>query len=510
MTCNETYESNKLKNIINSEDGIYYNNNPYFVRVNELLDEFKSSSILNSGDYDKELLIQNTQSINSYITYTRASLGDNYFQQIYPNLFERLNNLGFITSSELYSFMKLNSIEFMNIVINEKTLINLNSYYGPSSFNGSGMSSFCSLVPNIFNTIKDAFNDILYFSGKLENLYNTISNLSLSSLLKSLENQFLNVIDKIVESMKAKLNMMSSAFIKDKSSYKYNKDNIYSKYINEFDKMNNILSESVTNDTKAKLKGELGFAASLFEKLNIEEIEFLILRFCELISNLENLYDSFLNPLRNLSSNYNNAYDILKGSGSLRTAKAVASGALRYDEPTLSSGYSSIENITNDGTIAQDGAAMRQRSSRIMPISSEEAEEAKTHLSYDAVTNGTSSYVFYQPGPQSASSGRFGWDNVRPLEKIMLMRLAKSLSVKLYINSAWRSLSTQAEIRKGNESNIPKSGYHQSGQAFDVSRKTISDQNIFINTARGIGFGGIGRYDTFIHIDSRANDVTFR
>ena len=198
----------------------------------------------------------------------------------------------------------------------------------------------------------------------------------------------------------------------------------------------------------------------------------------------------------------------------------MAAGALRFGVTDRATNMQIIDGmavsspggdigIGSDGVIP-GGAAIRQRSARIQPISASEVDEVATMMSYDVVLNGSSPYVLYRPGPQSSSEGRLGWDNVRPTEKVMLLRLAKLNGKKLIVNSAWRSLETQSRIRSGSEGSIPKSGYHQSGQAFDISNSSYTSLEMFINNARSVGFGGIGRYSWGCHIDSRAGDITFR
>lgn len=525
-TICETNFENRVNLAIDKDiDSNRYENSPYYNEVMSYIQKYRDSSVASAiiSEADQSLLIENTSALNLSVKLSIAAIPT--FSKDYPYIYERLQLTPFITPAETQTFITnflYNSNVFSSTLgtYNYNFLTNLDTYFGPTNFSRSGMASFCSLVPNIFaqfTALKDAFRQIESFVADFTSLISDIQDFSLAGLLEALKKQALAVVDQIVARVKARIAQFTSFFTQI-SNFSWNHNAIYSKVMNQKSRIQALVSDPSVGNLKLALEGSISFAASLFEELRIEEIQFLILRFCELISNLENFYNDVTRPLQDTMDNYTNSFSILSGAGSYRSARAIAAGALRFNSEQRYDGMTQAASVVASPYefagvgvegIVPGGGAIRQRSARANPITAQESDEASLHMTYESVLEGSSPYIYYRPGPASASGGRYGWDNVQPLEKIMLMRLAKTLGVKLIINSAWRSLETQARIR-GNDDSIPRSGYHQSGQAFDVSRSGMPSENSFINTARSLGFGGIGRYNSFIHIDSRYGDVTFR
>lgn len=527
--CIVEYQGKVTQSIENDIDAFKYVNSPYYEKVAPLIDQYRSAVVVDSTNaIDQELLVSNTTALNLFIQTERAS--SNTFATTYPYLEERIDLTPFLTPAETQTFIDTYLYEpysFASVLTpyNSNVLVSLDDYFGPSNFSSSGMSSFCSLVPNIFaqfQQLRDAFGQVQSFVADFTQLLSDIQDFSLAGMLETLKQQMLSIVDQMVAKVKARIAEFTS-FFTEVSNFRFNLNGVHAKVIKEKEKIQALISDPSIDNLKLTLEGALSFASSLFESLKIEEIQFLILRFCELISNLENFFDDVTRPLQDTMDNYTNSFNALKGAGSYREARAIAAGAIRFGSAQKIEGIKAAEAIPatdwpgsdgiGEGGVVPGGGAVRQRSARAEPISAQEADEAGQYMTYEAVyLNANSPYVLYQPGPDSSREGRLGWDNVQPLEKVMLMRLAKALGTRLRINSAWRSLETQAKIRSqsSNPSSIPKSGYHQAGQAFDVSRQSFGNENTFINTARSLGFGGIGRYDTFIHIDSRFGDLTFR
>ncbi len=527
--CIVEYQGKVTQAIESDIDAFKYVNSPYYAQVAPLIDQYRAAVVVNTTNpVDQDLLVSNTTALNLFVQNERAS--SNTFSTSYPYIEERIELTPFITPAETQTFIDnylYDPYTFTTSLTpyNPNLLVSLNDYFGPSNFSSSGMSSFCSLVPNIFaqfQQLRDAFSQVESFVADFTQLLSDIQDFSLAGLLESLKQQMLSIVDRMVANVKAKIAEFTSLFT-EVSNFRWNLNGVHSKVIKEKEKIQALISDPSIDNLKLTLEGALSFASSLFESLKIEEIQFLILRFCELISNLENFFTDVTRPLQDTMDNYKSSFNALRGAGSYREARAIAAGAIRFGITERTAGMNTAAAVPatswpgadgiSEGGVVPGGGAVRQRSARAEPITAAEADEAGRYMTYEAVyLNATSPYVLYQPGPDSARGGRFGWDNVQPLEKVMLMRLAKALGTKLYINSAWRSLETQAKIRSesSNPSAIPKSGYHQAGQAFDVSRRSFGNENTFINTARSLGFGGIGRYDTFIHIDSRFGDLTFK
>lgn len=95
------------------------------------------------------------------------------------------------------------------------------------------------------------------------------------------------------------------------------------------------------------------------------------------------------------------------------------------------------------------------------------------------------------------------------IDTILLDKLEKLREIcgyPLVINSAYRSPLYNAKI-----GGAPLS-QHKFGRAVDISVRTMKDKNKFIETAKKIGFTGIGIAKSFVHIDIRpsAHIVTWK
>jgi len=149
-----------------------------------------------------------------------------------------------------------------------------------------------------------------------------------------------------------------------------------------------------------------------------------------------NLFNSFLNPFKDLQRSYDSSLTVLRSAGNLATAGAIAAGATRFDNSQINAGAFAVNNIpssrySGSQTPTGNGNArsLPPRPRRVVNVTTQELQEiASTGFSYEAVLSGNS-YIRYRPGPQSAAMGSAGWNNVLLTEKVMLLRLAKRWGV---------------------------------------------------------------------------------
>jgi hypothetical protein len=430
------------------------------------------------------------------------------FSDAYPNLNERLKQLPFITTAELidfydYSFVNQeNFSSYLTVSSPDNLLKTLDLFYSPENISKTSMGSFCSLVTSVFekfDKLKGSFNDIKSFVKDFSDLINSVRNFSFTkitakSLIESLKKQILRLIDKLVESTKIKISGILSAINID-NSYNYNTGPIARKIIRQKATTDDFFSDFSIKNIKDTIKALISYSAATFENFDLEEAQFIILRFCSFIGEMEKLFESFINPFKDIQSSYSNSLSILRSSGNLATAGAIASGATRFDGSTINSGAFAVNNVpksrffgseTPTG-ISDNGIAPRARRV-INPTSAEIQEITSENFTYEAVLRGNT-YIHYRPGKQSAAMGSAGWNNVLEIEKIMLLRLAKKWGSIVTINSAWRTFGAE-------------NSWHKSGQAFDISLPP-NRHDSFARMAIEEGFGGFGSYPTFIHIDSR-------
>ena len=503
-STNIGYESNKDQ----------YADSPFFDEIETLIDNFEGTTVYKSFQtIDQSLLTKNAIAINSFVA-VQINNPSVDFKTIYPNLAERLEKLSYITTTELidfYDYSYTNQHEFENYVLTRNpTLVlkDLEGFYSPQNMSETAMGAFCALVPNIFatlSTVKNIFSEIKDygndFSAILQKIQTGIDGFSVAASLDKLKAGILALVDTLIENIKNKKdNFTKSIRSFMGNSYTHNQGSSLERAANLAKKVEECTSESAKKSLKERIAGLISHAASTFQNLELEEIQFLILRFCDFIGEMEKVFDHMLRPLDDMQNSYLTSYTVLKNAGNVRTARAISAGAIRYDYETTDAGAATIRSTVStrsgpseSGTgSAVTGITARPR--RVDNVTPEEASIIMTDYTYDKVIAGTN-FIKYAPGPQSNAEGSAGWNNVLLPEKVMLLRLAKTWGRQIRINSAWRTFGA------------PRS-WHKSGQAFDLSI-TPSDHDEFALLAFEQGFGGFGSYPTFIHIDSRTPTTVY-
>ena len=77
-----------------------------------------------------------------------------------------------------------------------------------------------------------------------------------------------------------------------------------------------------------------------------------------------------------------------------------------------------------------------------------------------------------------------------------LNSLREAINRPIYINSGYRCEKENKRVK-----GVPGS-FHRLGMAADIRAKDISVSDLIIY-AEGVGFNGIGKYKTFLHLDVR-------
>lgn len=513
-TSCEAKEQSAIQGFLDADVPPPYINSPYYEKIEPLFREYQNSvSAISTREYDNQLLATSTASINQFIS-TELVTNSN-FASLYPDLVIRFETIALITPAEIQtviddSFLTLDTVDVYLTPYNPAIPTLLNDYYGPGQFSGSGMQSFCALVPNIFaayNDLLNAFSDIKAYATKITNILSAIEDFTLAGLIESLKQQAYQVIDQIVQKIRAKIAAITGLFTRI-ANFRFNTDNVYTKMLDQKHKVDELVSEPSIDNLKSAIDGSIAFASSLFEALNIEEIQFIILRFCELISGLETFFDDLIKPIQDIPDNFRRSFDYLKAANFSAAARATSAGAFRVPSEQRAAAATQMDNMPptviggdgfqfgDEGFIVPGGLAVRTRAYRIKPITAEEMEIIKNELSFEQIKAGTS-YIKLRTDTNSYNNfpepkSRI-WTYVRDTEKIMLYRLGKRINRQMLINSAFRTTGADAS-------------WHKSGQAFDVSMSSFSGISMseFTGYARAESFGAVVAYNSqnFVHIDS--------
>lgn len=362
------------------------------------------------------------------------------------------------------------------------------AYLKKGGYTKNKMGRFCSLAPNIFEGIKDFYsfydNISSLANGIMEKL-SSIKNLSAAAMLKALEDNILGLIDDIVRDKLAFLRDFKFANVMKMETVTTVHNSIIKKGKKIKDDLEDLFSEKTIDSIKKKIQGLIAYAVGVFERRDIEEIEFLVYRFCNLASMFEQDAEHSLMRLKNFTDSYEYARNTISASSKAATARAVRAGAIRFDPPVYRQSYSSENN-----RIAAEASAKGIY-----------VQSPITPNDIDGVTpwndgNGDSR-IYFDGGIRGY--GRIGWDRVVDEARVGLMRVQARFGKRLRVNSGYRDPDYNRKV--GGE----RGSKHISGTALDISWEgfgsSASERSRFVEIAKEEGFKGFGGYNRFIHID---------
>jgi len=482
-----------VTSVIISPDGRYTLDN-----VNALISNFQSTIVTLPQEttnlarlistYGSDAVYQSNETLNRMLVGIAAPILPNY-----PTINERINTGVPITPVEYAEFIT----EFLytpftietNSVTDYVRLVSELDDFFTQNFSKSSMGSFCALAPSIFGAIQGFF-DIL---DSFKDIINKIQNFSVAALLNQLKEKIKAVIDKTIEKVKNIIENFSLQNIMGRVETFVN-ENIVGKAMELRDEALRFFSEENIKNLKDKIEGLINYAISLFKDPSLEEIQYLIYRFCNFISQVENAINSIRNPLDTFTSNYQSALSVISGRSNGNTASAVSAGAIRYTQDQRRAGVA--------GARSAETAAGNPP-----PIEAAEIEGVTPWN--NARGDGRIGFAggwLQPPDPNSKdcrrrnSPGEEGWTRVVPEVRIRIMRVQARFGRRLIINSGYRPPAYNACL-----SGAATNSQHLQGNALDVTWSGINEQTRqeFINIALEEGFRGIGIYrrSNFVHVD---------
>jgi hypothetical protein len=422
--------------------------------------------------------------INQYLA--REEVRDLINAERHPILKERIDTGIILTPIEVAQF----TIEFgytpltlstSAVVVSTKIPNELEAFY-TKNFTQGAIGGFCALLPSVFAGIGLFFTALDGITDLVNKLKNFSLNFSLKALLNQLKSGITKVIDRVIEKVKGIVENFSienvvsevKTFLTERIGSQFQK--IKETALKFFD------PENIKN-FKNKIEALIDYAVGVFKNPTLEDIQFLLFRFCQFASQIENGINAIKNPLEDFTNSYKNTVRVLQANSSGNTVRAVSAGAIRYELPARDSGINTAREIY---TAAGD----------IPPLGPNEFSEITPWNE----GRGDSRIKFVGRWPSVL--GRDGWEMVDMRARAMLMMVQKEFGRQLNVNSGYRSPEYNASLNGS-----AKNSYHMQGMAMDISWSGINAETReeFVRIARSNGFRGIGRYGpsagNFVHID---------
>ena len=454
--------------------------------------------------------------------YTSLNNANQIFRQTdlvgFPTLNDRIKRgqIGILEFSDFLGEYNYNISVFDATLANDIDKINFefDAYY-KNTFSSSILGGFCKTIETVFGAI-DAFFDLVdmiqgfiadaisfinkFKSGELFD--DARKKLQAEALIRTIKKKIKDIICQAwIRSKNAILNLNVVNLINDTDSNVNPQVAKKGKQIRQ--RSLALLSEDNCERMTEKVEALLDYAVSIFELPSLEEIQYLILRFCALLSNVEALIYDIRKPTQNYALKYQNVVNRLRRVSDVATGKAIVNGGKRYDReyrkqkaneawPNWTKGHddalNGVEQDTNLPTPSGKPPKNRQQ---------KKAFQYARIPDWETVSSGGSSvFTFYNKG-KDFGDGQAAWYNMDEEFIIDIMDVQAVIGKPFQINSAWRS--TQYNKKVGGVDG----SFHCSGRAFDIATKNLNSNDIQLirDLVKLYDYEVIGGYTNHIHIE---------
>lgn len=449
---------------------------------------------------------------NGQVFYDSVSyLNSDFLDRIRPDLsnypeIERRWSRGNITTLEVADFIDVYNYTAQGIIDQTdylKMLRELNNYY-KDSFSSSILGGFCDTLQNIFAQI-DAFYDLI---GVVEGIINDA--LALIDKIRNFDGFPDELVEKglikfLIDEIKKKIDEVIDQVIQDviDAIENFNIENIIGEFVDGSiasvkaimtakEQMCAFFTEENKKSIKDRVRGFIDYAVSLFESPSLEQIRYMVFRFCALATNIELLLKDIKKPLDDYGLRYQRIVKRMAAISNINTSTAIRNGAIRYSPEkrqesinrlrALWSGESGQKRITPTG----------EEPVTVKPITAKEYQELPK---CGKVFKGDDDRLKVE-GDWVKDLGITGYTRVDLDVKVYLMRVQAELGGTFTIIRGWYSKDYNDSIEGDPENS------HLSGLVIDIKNEGF-DADAFVESALKNGFKYVVVNDDQIHLDIR-------
>lgn len=495
MTCKPTRIAEKYSDVLLRSTSREFLEN---LDMTELVD-LQNNPAARYNQFALQLLTSNLNNLIPQVNLARFPNLHNRFSQapiLFPEYADYMNQTGHTIESVNALYLEAKSLVDQGVVNfpegseAERLLRELDYYYTENVANSLNNATCGSLI-----------NPFLAAFGIFEMLQNpqAILNQVLAGAqailgpLSSIRDVLFNIVDKLKSTLLDRVASLRQALGNLPGSARA----LFERLSRNLNRAAAMLSDLNIGKLKDKIEAFLGAAVAQFKELTPEVIALLLFRMCQLSELVQGFMSGGVDRVAGDLSRFEELRSRINSAGLRITEDAVRFGAPRLT-PT---GRRDRRDDVRDGAI-EDG----------YPASGVDPSTLR-HPSLIAQIdrNGLAGYFFFGADVQnmgktvSDADDDDGWKAVKPevwdklIDALDIVPELKGVG----INSAYRSREYNERLRRRSRSSgVARNSYHTRKEALDLSISPYHAQMpMFIAACSYLGFGGIGTYNTFIHID---------
>jgi hypothetical protein len=350
-------------------------------------------------------------------------------------------------------------------------------------------------ITEVSNLIGQATNMIIpSFNREISRLQALIGNVAATGVLESIESRMTGAVDQSAQQLQATLSTMTPESLDN--GFNFNMTSAFGRFASIFAQAQEATTRESTEHMHNVIRGQLAESSSRFRERNREEVEFVALRFCNMASDIERMYNGFADPLRGMVEQLQSASQPMTAAGNEVTTNAIRAGAIRL--PSSARPAFAQQAATVPATVAGSYTGPNGQRTTVPPAG------ATPHIPYGPPADASGTYANLPTYEQVSRGGglirfnglRSGWVGVNrdALTRLVSLSLRWNRTINISPNGAY----VPRTVRDGRQD----TSQHRVGKAFDISMPNRQDQLAFANLAHQVGFRGIGSYNSFIHIDT--------
>jgi len=517
MTCIDLNDQTQ-QNILNNKPGPLTNANGEYTlnQVDVFTQEF-TNNILSDSQNNPVTLATSKYGADVFYDSLKAfnlTISERTVPDIYPSVKARLNS-GNISAAEFADFMQQYGQNPTGVVTKTnrdyaRSLFDLEDYYSKTIRTGA-LAALCTRFESIFGALGGFFdflseigNLIFDVVDKIKAFREEYKDLTIAATVQALavelrdriEKEVKRIVDAVVSVLENLFNSINTLF--DNTSTFVDELTIRG-IMKEKDNACLMFSEKNKSLIAKTIVGAFDYALSLFENPSIAQIEFLVVRICAYLTNIEALFNDVTTPMKQFEFKYTRIANRLKTISNITTSSALRAGAIRMPPELRKKNINSIESLW-EGT---GGEVITPTGGTPINPKKPDVQEYLALPSCNSIKSGSNKKIAVDgPWVDDELLGMKGWTGLDPTLRVFLIRMWDiessnfvSGSPKITVKLGWVS-------DEYNKINGAPENAHLSGLCVDVSTEGW-DVETLEQSALKAGFRFVKSYDGYLHLDLR-------